>query len=336
MGLFLTRRLFLILPVLAGLVVLVFALTRLLPADPAAMMAGENATATDIESIRIEMGLDRSFLEQAWVYVQGLATGDLGESQYTHRAVVDDIADRLPATVELSIAALVLGILLGVPLGLIAAEHHNRTLDHIMRPMNVIGLAIAPFWLAMMLQLLFSMELDLLPLQGRLDVETRAPPHVTGMYVLDALLAGQISTAMEAIKYMILPAVTMAAPAMATLARFTRSSALEALQQEYVAYARAIGLPWHKIFWKYVLRNSLSATVTQIGLLTGALLSGSVIVEALFNWPGLGQYLFNAITTGDYQPVIATTLVIGLIYAVVNLLIDVLQGVIDPRIVSRR
>lgn len=336
MARFITRRLLLILPVLAGLVVLVFLLTRLLPADPAAMMAGENATAADIDRIRVELGLDRPFLEQAWVYVQRLAVGDFGASQYTHRAVVDDIADRLPATVELSLAAMFLAVLLGVPLGLISAEHHNRWIDHLMRPMNVIGLAVAPFWLALMLQLLFSMELDLLPLQGRLDVETPPPSFITGMYVPDALLAGRPGVAFEALVYLVLPSVTLAAPAMATLARFTRSSALEALQQDYVAYARAMGLPWRKIFWKYVLRNSLSATVTQIGLLTGALLSGSVIVEALFFWPGLGQYLFNAITTGDYQPVIATTLVIGFVYAVVNLGIDLLQGVIDPRIVGRR
>ena len=335
MALFLARRLSLVLPVLGGLVILVFVLTRLLPGDPAAMLAGEDATAETIAKIRTELGLDRPVPVQAWHYLRQVLTGDFGTSTFTHRSIAADITDRLPATIELAFSALLLAILCGVPLGLLSAANHNRTIDHLMRPLNVLGLALAPFWLAMSLQLLFAMRLDILPLQGQLDVGTAMPPRVTGLVTVDALLAGRFGTALEALRHLILPAVTLAAPAMATLVRFTRSSALEVLQQDFVSYARAMGLPWRKIFWKYVLRNSLSATVTQIGLLTGALMSGSVVVEALFVWPGLGQYMFNAVTTSDYQPVIATTLAVGLIYALVNVTVDMVQGLIDPRITSR-
>lgn len=332
---FLVRRLLLTVPVLFGLLVLTFCLMRVVPSDPAALLAGENASAEQVAQIRKDYGFDRPLPEQFLHYLGQVLRGDFGDSIMTKRPVMQDILSRVPATVELAGLAIVLAVLTGVPLGLIAGANHNGWVDHGVRLFTVGGLAIASFWLAIMLQLAFSMKLDLLPLQGRIGSTMDAPPGITGLFVLDYLLAGRPRAAFTALTHLILPAVTLALPAMATIARFTRSSVLEMLQKDFVAYETAAGLPRRMILAKYVLRNSLSATVTQIGLLVGLLLSGSIIIEAVFVWPGLGQYAYSSITTSDYQPVLAVTLVIGIVYALVNIIVDLVQAMIDPRIAEQ-
>jgi peptide/nickel transport system permease protein len=330
------RRLLLVLPVLFGLLVLVFVLTRIVPADPAAMLAGEQATPEQVAVLRAELGLDRPMWVQFWRYLGQVAQGDFGTSLYTHRPVVLDLAERLPATLELALATMTLAIGIGVPLGVIAAVNHNRWLDQIIRLSTIAGLAVASFWLAIMLQLAFSMWLELLPLRGRVASGVPAPPVAwTGMYTLDYLLAGQFGRAAHAASHLVLPSVTLALPATATIARFMRSSVIETMQKDFVAWERAIGYPRRVIVWRYALRNSLSATVTQVGLLFGLFLSGSVVVEAVFGWPGLGDYLFNAILISDYQPILATTLLIGTVYALVNILVDITQAAIDPRVAEQ-
>lgn len=329
---FFIRRLLLVLPVLFGLVVLTFFLVRVGPSDPAAALAGENATVEQIERIRESYGFNRPLWQQFGVYLQQILSGDLGSSVYTNRPVAEDLALRLPATLELTFAALFLSIVLGVPLGVIAAVSHNSPLDHALRIFTVGGLAIASFWLAIMLQLLFAMELDWLPLRGRLGVAMDYPPDITGLYLLDSLLVGRLDIFVDALRHLALPAITQCFAAMATITRFTRSGVLETLQRDFVTFEIAVGYPRWLVIWVYVLRNSIVAALTQIGLLFGALIGGAVVVEYIFDWPGIGSYTVEAILTSDYKAIMAVTLLIGVIYIGVNIVVDLLHGLIDPRV----
>lgn len=329
---FIVRRLLLTIPVLIGLLLLVFVLTRVVPVDPAAVLAGESATLEDIQRLRTALGLDQPLPVQFWRYLAQVGLGDFGTSLYTHRPVSMDLVERLPATIELALATMLLSVVLGVPLGLIGAIYRNSWLDQILRIFMITGLAVASFWIAIVFQLVFSLWLEWLPLRGRIQGDVAGPPLRTGLYTLDYLFAGQWRQAVDALKHLALPSLTLALPAIATIARFTRSSAIETLQKDFVTWERAIGYPPRILLWKYVLRSSLSATITQIGLLFGLFLSGSIVVEAIFGWPGLGDYIYNAVLVSDYQPVMAATLLIGVIYAVVNIMVDIAQVMIDPRI----
>lgn len=332
MARYILRRLLLALPALFGLVVLTFVLSRVIPGDPAATLAGDGATPALIAEIRAQYGLDRPILEQAWIHLRQVLTGDFGRSIFSGRPVSEEIIQRLPATLELTFAALVLATVLGVPLGLVAALNHNGPIDHLVRLLSVGGLAIASFWLAIMLQLVFSMDLDILPLRGRVDVGLGPPPRVTGFLLVDSLVAGRPDMFADALRHLVLPAVTLALPGLATIARFTRSGVLETLQKDFVLYARAAGYGRVRLAAIYVLRNAVTLVVTQVGLLFGALISGAVAVEAIFDWPGLGTYAVQAILSADYKALLAVTLVVGVVYAAVNVAVDVAQALIDPRV----
>ena len=330
---FLIRRILLIVPVLFGLLVLTFVLIRVVPSDPSAALAGENATVEQIERIRQEYGFDKPLTTQFFIYLRQVAQADLGTSVYTNRPVTHDLFRRLPATIELTFSAL----LLRDP-----ARHSARCASPrsgttrrsttLMRVFTVAGLAIATFWFAIMLQLLFAMELDLMPLRGRLGVATDIPPHTTGLFLVDSLVAGRLDIFADALWHMIMPTVTLALGAMATITRFTRSGMLETLQADFVVYETAVGYPRFVLISIYVLRNSVVAAVTQIGLLFGALIGGAVVVEAIFDWPGIGSYAVDAILNADYKAILAVTLLIGVIYAIVNIVVDVVHAWIDPRV----
>ncbi|RYJ02959.1 MAG: ABC transporter permease [Acetobacteraceae bacterium] len=332
MARYILRRVLLALPALFGLILLTFVLTRVIPGDPAATLAGDAATPAQLAEIRARYGLDRPILEQAFVHVRQVLTGDLGSSIFSGRPVMEEIVFRLPATLELTFAAMFLSIGIGIPLGLLAALNHNGPIDHLIRVVSVGGLAVASFWLAIMFQLLFAMEWDVLPLRGRSDLAYGAPPFHTGFYLIDSLWAGQGALFLDSLWHLILPAITLCLPGLASIARFTRSGVLEALQKDYVLYARAAGYGRFRLAAIYVLRNAITVTVTQIGLLFGALISGAVAVEAIFDWPGLGTYAVQAILSADYKALLAVTLVVGVVYAVINVLVDVLQALIDPRV----
>ena len=329
---FLLRRLLLSIPVLFGLMALVFLLTRTIPSDPAAVLAGDQATPEQVAAIRTRLGLDRPLPTQFAYYIRQIATGDFGTSLYTHRPVAEDLVQRLPATVELGVSSLLLAFLIGVPLGVVSAVHRNTWIDYDTRGITTGGLAVAAFWMAIILQLVFSMYFNLLPLAGRIAQTDTPPQSITGLYVVDYLLHGNLHMAWQALLHLVLPTITLALPAIATLARFMRSSMMETLQKDFIAWERAVGYGHRRLIWIYALRNSLSATVTQLGLIFGMFLSGSVIVEAIYDWPGLGDYLYLSITTSDYAPILATTLLIGAIYALVNIAVDLLQAWIDPRV----
>jgi peptide/nickel transport system permease protein len=262
-------------------------------------------------------------------YYGQLARGDLGTSLFTTRADWDDLSARLPATMELTIAAMILAVALGIPLGVVAALYRNRPTDHALRVVSVAGLALASFWLALMLQLFFAMDLRWLPLQAR--ITGFPPPPITGFYVIDAVLEGNFKRLGDVFAHLILPAVTLAIPALATVVRFTRAGVLETLQRPFVTYQRAMGIPAGLIVWKYVLRNSLVSTVTQIGLLFGILLAGAVVIETVFQWPGIGAYAFEAILHSDYAAVMGFTVYAGVVFGIVNLIVDILHAVLDPR-----
>jgi peptide/nickel transport system permease protein len=329
---FILRRTLYAIPSLFGLLVVTFLLIRVVPADPAAALAGDNATPQQIAAIRHQYGFDRPVGEQLVLYIGQVLQFNFGESQYSHRPVGLDIRQRLPATLELTVAALLIAIMLGIPLGVVAGIHHNRWLDFAIRLFSITGVAVAAFWFAIMLQLLFAIQLDWLPLRGRMGSGIVAPPVLTGSLILDSVLAGRLDVLWDALRHLVLPAVTLSLGAFATIARFTRAGVIETMQKDFVLYERAVGYPRGRLIWIYVLRNSIIATVTQIGLLFGALIAGAVVVEAIFDWPGIGSYAVQAILTADYKVMLAVTLLVGVIYAVVNILTDLVHGLLDPRL----
>lgn len=332
---FVLRRCILVLPSLAGLLLVTFLLIHSVPSDPAVAMAGDAGTPEQIARLRQQYGLDRPIWEQFLVYVGRVAAFDFGESVFSRRPVSIDILQRLPATLELTFAALLLSIALGVPLGVMAALNHNTWPDYLLRVFSVLGIAVAAFWFAIMLQILFAMDLGWLPLRGDLNSTMQRPPRVTGFLSLDALLAGRWDAFGDHLRHLVLPAVTLSLGGLATIVRFTRAGVLDTLQQDFVFYERAMGYRWRRLVWIFILRNSVTATVTQIGLLFGGLIAGGVVVESIFDWPGIGSYTVQAILTGDKQVMLAVTLLVGTVYAVVNILVDVVHGLLDPRLMER-
>jgi peptide/nickel transport system permease protein len=316
-------------PTVLGLMVITFTISHLIPADPVAYMAGENASPEQIAELRHEFGFDLPIHVQLYRYVIGVLNGEFGVSLYTQRPIVDDLISRLPATLELTFVAVFLSAVIGIPLGVIAAVYRNSPLDHALRLITVSGLAIAAFWLAILLQLLFAMELQWTPLQGRVD--GWGPDAVTGFFLIDAALMWDGAIFLDVVAHMMLPAITLAFPAMATIVRFTRAGVLDAINSNYVLYEQAMGFPRRVIVWKYVLRNALIGTVTQIGLIFGVLIANGVVVEAVFNWPGLGLYAVNSILQSDYNAIMGFTIVQGVIFIIVNLSVDIAHGFIDPR-----
>ncbi|RAI00167.1 ABC transporter permease [Acuticoccus sediminis] len=316
-------------PTLVGLVVIVFVISHVVPTDPVRVIAGENATPEQVEALRVELGYDKPLTVQLYRYFVDLAQGDMGRSLYTRRQISDDLAHRLPATLELTFAAIILAIAIGIPMGVISAFRRNTWIDHLLRVLSVAGLAVASFWLAMELQMIFSTRLGWTPLNGRMS--GFGPDEITDFMVIDALITRDWESLRSALAHLILPAITLALPAAATILRFTRSGVLEVINSNFVLYERAMGMPEALITWKYVLRNALVSTVTQIGLIFGVLFSSAVVVEAVFDWPGLGAYAVQSILQNDHAAIMGFTLVVGVVFILANLAVDILHTFIDPR-----
>lgn len=329
---FVARRLLLTAPVLLGLTALVFVIARMLPGDPVALAAGPNATPAEIAAYGSEFGLDRPLATQYWAYLKGLLAGDFGVSIYTRRPVAEDLRAYLPATLELVFAAMALAVLIGVPAGLAAAARRDRWPDYLSRVAALGAISTPRFFLGLLLQLFFAMQLGWLPLGGRFPITEDPPALVTGFLTLDSLIARDPGALAIALKHLAMPAIAMSLSPMATIMRMMRASTLEALQQDYVLTERALGLPDRLILFKYVARNALSATLTVIGLYFGWLLGGTVLVETVFDWPGLGLYATKAIVTQDFMPVIGVTLVIGVLFVIANFVVDLLYGLINPKV----
>jgi len=316
-------------PTLLGLLILVFLVSRVIPADPAALVAGEMATAEQVKAIRHELGFDQPLYVQLGFYLKQLARGDLGKSLYSGRRVSRDLIERFPATLELTLVAMLISIFVGMPLGIVSALKRNSLIDHVLRGFTVSGLAIASFWLGIMLQLLISMWLGLTPLGARIGVS--GPRSITGLYILDSLLTLNGTALLSSILHIALPSITLAFSALATITRFIRSGVLDVIQKDFILYERAMGLPPKLIIRKYLLRNAVISTITQIGLLFGLLLAGAVVIETVFDWPGLGLYAYQSIILSDYQAILGVTLLAGFVYVSVNLIVDVVLTLIDPR-----
>jgi peptide/nickel transport system permease protein len=311
-----------------------FVLTNLVPGDPVSANLGQQALGDPaiVAQWRSDHGLDRPLPEQYLLHLEGLLHGDLGMSQQSHRPVVDDLAEFVPATLELAGTAIIISLVLGVAFGVIAALRRDRLSDHVLRIASLIGISVPTFWLALVAFYVFFFRLQITPGSGRIDPGLSPPPQVTGLYTVDSALAGQWDVFSSAIGHLLAPALVLALYTIGLLTRFTRSAVLEVLGQDYVRAARAKGLPGRVVLFRYILRPALVPIITVAGLAFGSLLSGTVLVEAVFAWPGVGQYAYKSATTLDLPAVMGVGLVVGLVYLVINLVIDVLYGVIDPRV----
>lgn len=331
---FLTRRVGTALLLVLGVTLVTFVLTNLVPGDPAAANLGQRAIGDPaiVAQFRHHNGLDKPLPEQYVSYLGRLLHGDLGESQQSHQPVLDDLRGVVPATIELAGTAIVLSLVIGVTFGVIAALRRDRWADQVLRVLSLLGVSVPTFWLALLAFYVFFYRLGIAPGSGRLAPALTAPPHETGLYTVDALLAGQWPVFWSAVGHLVLPALVLTAYTVGLLTRFTRSAVLEVLGQDYVRAARAKGLPGGQVLVQYVLRAALVPIVTVAGLAFGALLSGTVLVESIFAWPGLGAYAYRSATTLDLPAVMGVGLVVGVIYLLVNLIVDILYGVIDPRV----
>jgi len=329
------RRILLLVPVLLGLSVLVFAIGRLLPGDPVLLAAGPNASKAEVAALATEFGLDQPIPVQYWRYLSGLLHGDWGRSLQTRGPVLEDLKVYLPATLELVVAAMVVAVLLGIALGLLSAVKRNGWVDYLVRLVSLGSISMPRFFLGLLLQLVFAMWLGWFALGGRFPLTGSPPPTVTGMLTLDSLIAGDLAAFWLALQHLALPALAMSLSPLATITRMMRASTLEVLQQDYVLTARALGIPPGKLLFKHVLRNALSATLTVIGLYFGWLLGGTVLVETVFDWPGIGLYATKSILTQDFMPVMGVVLCIGTLFVLFNLLIDLSYGLINPKVQVR-
>jgi peptide/nickel transport system permease protein len=332
MILYTIRRLILLIPVLVGLSLLVFAISHLLPGDPVKLAAGPQATQAEIQALARELGTDRPLPVQYWTYATGLLKGDWGQSVLTRRPVWEDLRIYLPATLELVIAAMLLAVVIGIPAGMISAVYANRWPDYTSRVLSLAAISMPRFFLGLLLQLAFAMWLLWLPLGGRFPIIDEPPRFVTGFLTIDSIIAGDWTALAISLKHLALPAAAMCLSPLATITRLMRASTMEVLQQDYVLTERALGLSQRLIVFKYVFKNALSATLTVIGLYVGWLLGGTVLVETVFDWPGIGLYATKAIVTQDFMPVMGVTLAIGVIFVLSNLVVDLIYGVINPRV----
>jgi ABC-type dipeptide/oligopeptide/nickel transport system permease component len=327
------KRLIGALPNVIGVVVVTFLLTRALPGDPAAYFAGPSASQEAIEQIRAQLGLDKSLPHQFVRYLGDLAKGDLGNSLSTGQPVLTELATRLPASLELTLCGLILALAVSIPLGVLAATRPGSWTDHVCRILATAGVSLPTFFTGLFLAYLFYFVLGWAPSPlGRLDVAFSPPPTITGFYLVDGLIAGDLELFRAAAAQLILPSVTLALFVMAPLMRMTRAAMLGVLSSDFVRTARAAGLSHGKVLYVYAFRNALLPIVTTMGMVFSFLLGSNVLVEKVFAWPGIGSYVIEALVASDYAPVQGFVLTMALLYVALNLAIDILYGVIDPRV----
>ncbi|HXT36874.1 MAG TPA: ABC transporter permease [Chloroflexota bacterium] len=326
------RRLLFLILVLLGLSIITFTLSHVVPSDPARLYAGPRATAATLIQIRHQFGLDQPVWRQYTTYLYNLLHGDFGYSLTSHRPVADDLRDYLPATLELTIFAILLILLIGIPLGVLSSIRPGSILDQVGRFVSITGVALPAFWLGLMAQWYFFDNQGWLPSGGRLDPNVNPPRHITGLFTVDSLLTGNFHTFFLSLDYLILPASVLGYGSLAVLTRMLRSSMLETLAQDYIRTARAKGIKANRVVIRHALRNALLPATTVMGLQVGYLLGGALLVEDVFSWPGIGRYATNATLNLDYNAIMGITLVAAFIYVLVNLAVDILYMVLDPRV----
>ena len=327
------KRLVTVIPTLIGVVIVTFLLTRVLPGDPAVYFAGPAATPQSIAEIRKSLGLDRPLPDQFARYVSDLAHGNFGNSLSTGRPVAAEISSRLPASAELTLSGLFLAIAIAVPLGIVAAVRQGSLVDHLCRVVATAGVSLPVFFTGLLLVYVFYFRLGWSPAPiGRLDAFATAPPDITGFYLIDSLITGNFETFRAALGQLILPAVTLAVFSLAPITRMTRASMLAVLASEFIRTARASGLDGRTVIITYAFRNAMLPVVTTLGMVFSFLLGANVLVEKVFAWPGIGSYAVEALLQSDFAPVQGFVLTMAVLYVALNLLIDMLYGVIDPRV----
>jgi peptide/nickel transport system permease protein len=332
MKLFILKRFIMIGITLLGLSVIVFVVSRVAPGDPAKLAAGPDATEEMVQVIRKEFNLDQPLPVQYFHYVKGLLRGDFGKSIRTRHAVWEDIRAFLPATFELVFVSISFAVFLGVLFGVLSAVHRDTWIDHSTRFFSVAGVAVPMFWMGIMLQILLAAKFHFLPIGGRLATAVIPPPPVTRFFLLDSLIAGNWVVFRDAFAHILLPAFVLSFPALASITRINRAEMLEVLHRDFILNEKAQGISDRRILWKYALKNSLIPTLTMIGLRYGWMLGGTILVETVFDWPGIGQYAVAAAVYSDFQPVMGVTILLGLNFMIVNLLVDLGYGFLDPRV----
>jgi peptide/nickel transport system permease protein len=328
---FVVRRLLLLVPILLGLSILVFVWIRALPGTPAEALLGERASPEAIAQAREQYGLDDPIYVQYWRYLEKLGTGELGVSVHSRRPVTSEMRERFPATIELTMSAMFFAVLVGIPLGFISAKRHGSVFDHGSLVLSLIGVSIPIFFLALILKYVFAVRLGWLPSVGRQNVLIAAE-HPTNFYVLDGIITRNWEAAWDAVRHLILPAIALGSIPLAIIARITRASVLDVQNEDYVRTARAKGLPGRTVDRRHVFRNALLPITTIVGLQVGLLLSGAVLTETVFAIPGMGTWIQQAITDRDYPVLQAGILFIAVVVVIVNLMVDLTYGLLNPRI----
>jgi peptide/nickel transport system permease protein len=333
-GGFIARRLVLMVVATLGVTLISFVISHAVPADPVVSNLGQQASQRPeiVAAFRAKWGLDRPLHEQYFTFLRSLAGGDLGTSINTRRSISTDVGQFLPATIELSTAAILFALVIGLPLGLFSALYRDSLIDHLARLVSLIGVSIPIFWLAAVSLVIFYATLQIAVGPGRLAPQMPPPPALTGLYAVDSLVARDWVTFKSAVEHLVLPGLVLGSSVMGLVTRVTRASMLDVLDQDYVRTARAKGLVERLVIVRHALRNALIPTVTVLGLAYGNLLSGAVMTETIFAWPGLGRYAFQSAVQNDFPAIMGVTFVIALMYILVNLAVDLLYGVLDPQI----
>ena len=333
LGRYVATRVLLVLPTLFGVTLITFALTYLLPGNPALVKAGPLATPEHIREMERQMGLDRPVPVQYWRYLSGVLRGDFGESATTGRPVLQDFLQRVPATLELTLASMLIAIAVGIPLGVVAAVRRDGPVDHASRLLGVGGVAMTTFWTGLLAVYLFFYHLGVAPPPlGRLSPGVMAPTALTGLYAVDALLTGNARALGSALHQLMLPSLTLGFSVMAPVTRMVRATMLEILESDYIKAAWAAGLPRRTIVYGDALRNCLIPVITLVGVVFGFLMAGNVVVEIVFAWPGIGNYAVTSLLTKDAAPIQGFVLFVAVVYVLINLTVDLVYGVVDPRI----
>ncbi len=330
---FLIRRVVLSVPLLVGVTLLTFVISHTVPSDPLVSNLGQRAMSDPkvVAAFKSEWGLDQPLPVQYLTYLRNLLSGNLGKSIRTRRPVLDDLRAFAPATAELALASIAVGMLVGMTLGVVSAVNRNKPIDHVVRFFSLTGVSLPVFWLALILLYVFYAKLGWVSGPGRLDAGLQGPAKITGFMTIDAIAAGRFDLLRNAVSHLILPAIVLGSFASGLISRVTRSAMLEVLGNDYIRTARAKGLLQSAVVFKHALRNALIPVVTVIGLSFANLLAGTVLTERIFAWPGIGGYAFQASTTLDFQAIMGVSLFVGLIFILSNLIVDILYFVLDPR-----
>ncbi|MGB6606749.1 MAG: ABC transporter permease [Atribacterota bacterium] len=330
LGAYILKRIFLMVIVMLGVATIVFFITHIIPADPVGAILGGNAPIERVDEMRHQLGLDKPITIQFIDYIKDIVHADFGISLKSNRPVLTDIVNYFPATIELAVASMLFAVLVGVLLGIFSAIYRNKSIDHFSRVFSILGVSMPVFWLGLLLLLLFYYHLDLLPGGGRNSLFI-FPLRITGFVLLDSLLAGNWAAFWDGLSHIVLPAFVLGYASAASIARIMRASMLDILRQDFIRTAKSKGLSKRVVIYRHALKNALIPVVTIIGLSFGSLLSGAVLTETIFSWPGLGRYIVNALLVLDYPAVTGGTLFIAFVYSLANLVVDISYAALDPR-----